>query len=167
MQKAAVSEVVMRAALSKSALGKKLSKLLKGFLRPDEVVEAWSKVLNTGKTGIIVATNQRLIYMDKRLLTVYTRVINYASIRQIEYARKMFTSQLVVATFNGKNWSMKCASSKSLVQLATCIKKNSAISQKSTHLPTKRNFSLPLSFSGASVVYVPRHRHGKFVPSAQ
>jgi len=163
MQKAAVGELVMRAALSRSLLGKKQQKLLYKFLRYNEVVEGCSKAIYKGKYGIIVATSQRVIYMNKKFLTMYTAVFQYSTINRIGYSRKFFGSELHLMTNNGKR-IIKCSNNRSLMNLAMCIKRNSAISQKSLENITRE----PLKTFGVEHkqpnVYVPRHRHGKFLP---
>ncbi len=87
-----------RAKLGFRFFGRAEIKALKKILRSNEYIAHCTYGYHQGGSGILVATNQRVLLMDKRPFYAHLEDIDYQNIKEVSYKMKLLQAILLIRT---------------------------------------------------------------------
>jgi hypothetical protein len=153
--------MLKNASISRFLLSRREKKTLSSFLQPQEIVQACAKGFYAGGRGILLATDRRLLLLDTRFTSVYSRAIRYDRLQHIKFAKKLFDSSLSMKIDNTL-FVFKSHSEPHLGRLFTYAQSRT-IAQKENDIPGFLDLlDQSAVFELKKKVLLPRHRHGKF-----
>lgn len=112
----------------------KVEKLLgiskKYFESNEEIVHyiygAYEKVFdgkNTLRTGILIATNKRIVFCGKRFFTVFNDIVEYEDVYNVELSQEKFGYKVFIHC-KKQSCSMRFVEDKDVIKFAEFIKEN-------------------------------------------
>jgi hypothetical protein len=156
-----LKQMLKNAGISRFLLSRREKKALVSFLHPNETVEACSKGFYDGGKGILVATDQKLLLIDARLSSLYSRIITYDALRDIKFSRQLFDCKIMLHV-DSKKLVFKSHSELSLGRLSSYVR-GKILSQQKSDIPSFLDLlDQSAVFNLKKKILLPRHRHGKF-----
>lgn len=163
---AQVNHMLKSASISRFVLSRREKKALSRFLRPQETIEACAKGFYAGGKGVLVATDQKILLLDARFTSLYSRIITYDRLHTVKFSRRLFDSNIHMY-IDDTTVVFKSHSETHLGRLSSYIR-GKVLTQQNNDLPGFLDLlDQSAVFDLKKKILLPRHRHGKFPVSLQ
>ena len=153
--------LLKQAGVSRYLLSRKEQKILLQFIKENEIIEGCTKGYYAGGRGLLIATNFRLLLLDSRLTSLYSRVVGYERLSDIKFTGRMLDSILKLR-IDDKHIVFKSHNRNDLGRLSSYLRgkvlKNAEKEREQEYLSVLENSP----FKDQGKILFPRHRHGKF-----
>lgn len=128
---------------------------LRKILEPSEVIRHCARGYYDGGSGILVATNKRLMLIDKRPFYLNLEEMKYELIRDVRFDQKFLQATLMIRT-NAKNLMFRSVSDARLRQMQQFVSDEISLA--------KKHFAESLSDSRLSKMDNQKHQHPAWTP---
>src|SRR6056297_1650170 len=92
-------------------------KTIRQLLMPGETLEIMTRGKYIGGKGLLIATNRRIILLDSKIMTEYTKTLKYERIKAVSHSKKVFESFLFL-TVGSNRFVFRSHSKNALRKLA-------------------------------------------------